>query len=736
MLLSLQLGAVVLSAQWESSQWRHLDARFGFPNYESGHQMIQDSLGRIWMTYENGLHCFDGSEVRRFTQDLTTESSLPEDNVRAIYLDRRQHLWISTMNYGLVVMDPHRDSFRRILPVSKGGKLPAARIWDILEDSEGILWFAARNGLVSFDRQDSTYHHYVYASGKYNAAQLAYFRIIRTIAEDPLDSTRLYCGTRSGLFSFDKTTGIFTRHRIPSKGKTALEPLTDEYMIMDLLFTSDSTLWMGSWGGGILKYNTISGVWKQYRDDSVVDENEIIWRIRQRNDRSLWVAAARSMAVLYIGTGEYAYADHTVPVDYRGLQFPNDFYFIPDSTLLIHGRQGLFVDEHYPGYDRAGEYFPPILTGIQVNDRDAEVDSVPPYLCVVRLDEEQNDLSFKVAWPVYREPENVEYAFWLKGEDSGWKDNGSSRIIQYTNLSGGHYALHYRARRPGQSWIEGVRPLQFTVVIPFWKSWVFLAGCTLGLVILVYFLYRHQIRQVRQKQEMESAFERRLATQEMATLRAQMNPHFIFNSLNAIKNYILKENTDEASMYLTKFSQLMRAVLRNSADALVTLEEEIRTLKLYIELESIRFTDKFEYNIEVEEDIDSGHVMVPPLLIQPYVENAIRHGLLPKKTGSRVLTISVMQDRNENLTFIVQDNGIGRQQSAAKSHLKSKDRKSFGMQITRDRIELIQETLGIDTNVEITDLFDYDGKPKGTRVTVTIPASKPDLISEVENTTR
>ncbi len=206
----------------------------------------------------------------------------------------------------------------------------------------------------------------------------------------------------------------------------------------------------------------------------------------------------------------------------------------------------------------------------------------------------------------------------------------------------------------------------------------------------------------------------------MAALRAQMNPHFMFNSLNAIKTYILKENPKAASEYLTKFSQLMRAVLKNSKEKLITLEEELHALKLYIELEMLRFTDDFDWDMKIDPRIKSDQVMIPPLLLQPYVENAIRHGLLPKQEGARHLNIEIRPVDDGRIEILIIDSGIGRIAAGASKKKSDMNRKSMGMSITNDRIQLIEQTMGIKTNVDITDLYE-DDVATGTKVRLTIP---------------
>jgi len=220
--------------------------------------------------------------------------------------------------------------------------------------------------------------------------------------------------------------------------------------------------------------------------------------------------------------------------------------------------------------------------------------------------------------------------------------------------------------------------------------------------------------------QLQTTFEHQIAETQMTALRAQMNPHFIFNCLNSIKLYTLENNAEAASEYLTKFSQLIRLVLENSHADKVTLGKELETLKLYIELEAMRFKDKVTYEINVEADVDLQYVEIPPLLLQPYVENAIWHGLMHKKEGG-IIKIDVVQLSEHLLQIDITDNGIGRD---AANTIKSKSatrQKSFGLQITSERIHMINQLYQLNTDVNIVDLKDELQNAAGTKVIIQIP---------------
>lgn len=214
--------------------------------------------------------------------------------------------------------------------------------------------------------------------------------------------------------------------------------------------------------------------------------------------------------------------------------------------------------------------------------------------------------------------------------------------------------------------------------------------------------------------------QKKMADVEMQALRAQMNPHFIFNCLNSINRYIVKSDQATASLYLTRFAKLIRLILDNSNSKSVTLSNELEALRLYIEMESIRFDKKFSYKITVGESVQSDSIYVPPLIIQPYVENAIWHGLLHKETAGH-LTIHISRESNCLLECSIEDNGVGRAKAKELRSKSAPTKKSLGMKLTEDRLALLNKQIQAEASVEVLDLIAADGEAAGTQVILKIP---------------
>jgi sensor histidine kinase YesM len=231
---------------------------------------------------------------------------------------------------------------------------------------------------------------------------------------------------------------------------------------------------------------------------------------------------------------------------------------------------------------------------------------------------------------------------------------------------------------------------------------------------------QNKVVEAQKIKQVQTEFEHKIAETEMIALRAQMNPHFIFNCLNSIKLYTLENDSQTASEYLTKFSQLIRLVLENSRSEKVTLQKELETLKLYIDLEAMRFKDKVQYQINVVPHIDQQYIEIPPLLLQPYVENAIWHGLMHKPEGGNI-TIDISQPEEYLLHIEISDDGIGREMAKEHKSKSATRQKSFGLKMTSERLDAINHIYHTKTEVKIVDLVDTEGNAAGTKVIIEIP---------------
>ncbi len=300
--------------------------------------------------------------------------------------------------------------------------------------------------------------------------------------------------------------------------------------------------------------------------------------------------------------------------------------------------------------------------------------------------------------------------------DAAWEDISRSRQIDLSKISFGKYELELRASNADGIW-SPAKSYPLRLQIPWFLSKWFYAALILALLGIIYGLYRWKIRQMVKIQEKQAEIDRQIAEIELKALKAQMNPHFVFNSLNSVKALILEDKRQEAVEYLSSFSDLIRKILNNSNDKFIRLQDELETIRLYLALESLRFDEAFVYEIKVDPAVNADFIEVPALILQAYIENAIWHGLLHKEHGEKKLLIDVRR-MDKDIEIIVEDNGIGRQAAALIKTRSSAKTRSFGMTITGQRIDLLKQLYGNQARVQLIDLENNRQESIGTRVII------------------
>jgi sensor histidine kinase YesM len=326
-----------------------------------------------------------------------------------------------------------------------------------------------------------------------------------------------------------------------------------------------------------------------------------------------------------------------------------------------------------------------------------------------------SDNFFTVTWGAisFEETPRIRFAYMLEGFDDDWIAAGDRKFARYAKLPGGSYTFKLKAMNDRGEWSEELGMLNVQVSPPFVKTIAFYVLVGAAILAILLAIYTIRVRRIKRESQLKAKFERELAQVEMHALRAQMNPHFLFNSLNSVNRFIVKNDPKSASKYLTRFSRLIRLILDNSKSNKVTLANELEAIKLYVELESLRFDDKFTFEMSVDENVEPDNIEIDSMILQPYIENAIWHGLM-HKDGHGKLKLSISRN-HASLTCIVEDDGVGRTKAAElKSKSAVKD-KSYGMKITSDRLRMLNSESQTNASVEVTDLA------QGTRVRITLP---------------
>lgn len=426
--------------------------------------------------------------------------------------------------------------------------------------------------------------------------------------------------------------------------------------------------------------------------------------------------------------------DHIYGTSRKGLLM----YNVRDNTLrLLNDRQGLPLDNlfyRYMSNGAPGEMFLGLtdryvrfttadlqrrntedlfIERTEVNGRPVTAPAYRAYGSTIHLNYLQNNVEIGIGTPLVSGTPFTSFFIRLADRKEQVEFHEARDLIRLTAMAPGQHRIQLAFTRDGPF----TDLLTVDIAPPLWRTWWFIMLLILATLALIYFLFRSRLQHVRHEATMKAEYDARIAQLELSSLRAQMHPHFIFNSLNSIKSFIADNEPRTATRYLNKFSQLVRSILNNSRHARVDLRSELKALELYLELEQMRFENSFDLSITVAPDIDQDSMTIPPLILQPYAENAIWHGLM-HKDGDRRLQVEISKN-SDMLLATVRDNGIGRE---AAQHLKSRSatkHKSLGMNITS---EIIQRTHadGV-TGVEIKDLVDANGDPCGTEVHITIP---------------
>jgi hypothetical protein len=359
------------------------------------------------------------------------------------------------------------------------------------------------------------------------------------------------------------------------------------------------------------------------------------------------------------------------------------------------------------------------LSKIQLFNQPYTTDTLPEYLHSLQLQHNKNSLTLTFSTTEFEQPERLEYRYKLDGIDRDWIYVGYlNRTISYTNLNPENYVFEASVKNADGSWSDNAVYLPITILHAWWQTTGFRILVALVSIAFIYAIVRWRINAIRREEQQKSKHEKELLELEAKALRAQMNPHFIFNCLNSIKALIQEKEEDKAITYLTTFSKLIRIVFNNSDKREISLFDEIETCKLYTQLESMRFENKFEYAFCIDEPVDLKSILVPALIIQPFIENAIWHGLMPKGSGGK-LSISV-KNESEVVCCLIDDDGIGRQMSKQnKFKAGTSTHNSKGMHLTQNRIDLDNLINNRNASLEIIDKKNEAGNATGTTVILT-----------------
>ncbi|MCH2045709.1 MAG: histidine kinase [Saprospiraceae bacterium] len=330
----------------------------------------------------------------------------------------------------------------------------------------------------------------------------------------------------------------------------------------------------------------------------------------------------------------------------------------------------------------------------------------------------QRDLNIKFKAIHFKSRSNLSYMYRLSGFSKEWtRINARTDFANFKLSRAGKYIFEVKAvDSMGQH--SEISTLEIRISPYFWETYWFTGFIIAIIILFLYVLYRFQIGRLKRRAKNKET----LIGSQLTALKAQMNPHFMYNALNSIQDLVLQQDIRKTNYYLTRFSWLMRQILEVSGSKATSIAQEAKLLNLYLELEKLRFGDDFNYEISLSEDMDADYIFIPSMLIQPFVENSVKHGLLHKKSGTKDLWIKFYLE-DKNIVCSIEDNGIGRERSTEINQRKTRIRshKSFATSAIQKRIELINSFGTRKVELETVDLYDEYKTASGTRVILKFP---------------
>lgn len=714
----------------ENRRLKIINESKGLP-FQDISSVFEDRSNNIWFgTMGKGLLRFPGERFVYYNQS----DGLSSDLVMCANQDKYGNLWFGTLDKGVIKMATNGAfSFY---------EFPNNRIWSSIFNVDDYNWFATDEGLAQVSADGSIKMFYtndgmpgeritamykvnsgemfiggtngvsLYKRGKFTLIKSSVKHDLGTISDFSFHDNELFCGSSKGLYVYRK--GEFVKIKDFQKSVSCIEK--DE----------SNNLWIGTEEGlFIYSGNKITSIFL-----SSTPSTNMINFLNFHNEK-LYIGTNNGLVILsnFKNSKEYNTLLYGIKDGLVDLETNLNSCFFDKSGRLWFGTSLGLVRYEEPKYHEASlnpkihlksillnyETFPYSKYSTDLDEKGLPTSLILPY--------SKNNVEFEVDGVSLRNHENLSYQFWLEGMDETWSPKSKNPIISFTGLNANSYILHVRAV-DDRGLISSELVLPFDVTPAFYKSWwfIFLMISILGFVVVQ--LFRFKLKREREKSHNEMIeYKSKLMALEQKSLNASMNRHFIFNSLNSIQYFINSQDRLSANRYLTNFAKLIRKNLdsTNEEGNLISLTQELEGLELYLSLEAMRFKNRFDYKINCE-SVDTDSIIIPAMLLQPFIENCIIHGILPNEDKKGMISITIKEEEANILTVQIDDNGVGIKNSILKKSENIGDHRSQGMEITTKRIDLIKKIS--NKGFELIGPFqidEIDSSINGTRVLLKIP---------------
>jgi ligand-binding sensor domain-containing protein len=713
--------------------------------------LLEDSDGSIAVSTYNGMRLLDKNDWNK-KRDLI---QLKNKVITGAVADKEKELWISTEGNGLFCLE-HRN-FKYYSPENG---LSESKISCMGMNKEHVIT-GHLDGSIGLLRKDS---------------------IIRLLANDPEKSSVLQTRVNSIFSSKEKTIVNTVQGSYFLRGNKLSEiAITKNKGIKKILEMEDGTFWMLRYSR-LTKYTSefseikdiplnlkIDNIDKDKKGGLWLFSRNTIYKLKNDKpvkDTSLNFGEHRPVAItedhkgniwlITRGGGVFVrMAGKTLRITEKsGLASDICKAILADSTVVwigtnkglskielqsdgnytiknMYDHNGLLTNEINSILKRGNEIWLAHSTGITIFDAKhyrTNTYSMPVYITSVlvndsiknktRLSYNENYITLNYLGLSFRNAGHIEYRYKMVGIDSNWTYSNYTSV-KYQAMPPGTYTFYVFAKNSDGHWSKNAGTISFIIEPALWQTFRFKLMVILLIAILILLVFKWRLRILARREHEKALLQNRIAQTELKALRAQMNPHFIYNAINSVQYFITNNDPESSQKYLAKFARLIRYVVDNSKPASIPLQTEINALLLYLDLEALRFERRFEYKVEIGEGIDANFIQIPSMLVQPYVENAIWHGLM-HKDGAGKIDISFTMEP-DILKCVIKDDGIGRKRSKEIKQKDSVPRRSLGMAITQERLEIINQMNNTELNVVITDLFNEKNEGIGTKVELFIP---------------
>lgn len=611
---------------------------------------------KVWFGTSTGFSVFDGKKIKSYN----SKHGLNANKVYALAQDENENIWIGSKE-GLSVLYLVKDSLYNF---STDFQLPT-NIRSIVIENHETIWLCSSEGLIKFNPLTNKYIKFGTESGLPDNS-------VMTLVKD--ESNNIWVGTKNGLAYF-------------KDGKFISVPVAEDYPSNNINFLKldkFNSLWIGTNNGLFhlknLDVNSIST--SSFIRYSNLDGLKSL----ECNQNAVFIDSKNN---LWFGTNS-GLTKHNIKLETKTIQLPK---------INLKEIRLFFENQDWKKYTSA------------FDQNQLPKNLVLPY--------NKNHLTFDFDGIYHKSPDKVRFRFKLNGFDENWQPVTKANFVTYSNIPFGEYTFELSGSVDMIHWSDA---LTFNVTIkpPFWFTWWFYIIVVLFLAGFTWLIIELRIRAIKRQQATQLIVDQaKMLSLEQQALNASLNRHFIFNALNSIQYYINRQDKLSANKYLTSFAKLVRKNLDSTLENEIELDDEIERIELYLKLEQMRFQDKFDFKIDIDESLRFSSVKIPSMLLQPYIENSIWHGILPANKHGEIL-VKVFKE-NDQLIITIRDNGIGIETSLNEKKDKKQLHISKGMELTKGRINLINRITDKSCFVKGPyQIYDAAKNVAGTEVSITI----------------